>query len=151
MKSILGRGARVRAGVVLFVCSLPLFGLSAVACGGASPGANHGQDDDKFATPTNDEYTEALTNAVIGTPTGVITVGVDGGVGVPVPVDAGSVGTGPASDSGAPDASTTFDDGSAPPPPVEDSGVIESDGGIITSPDGGPSTFGQWHFDDCSP
>jgi hypothetical protein len=152
MKSILGRGARVRAGVVLFVCSLPLFGLSAVACGGASPGANHGQDDDKFATPTNDEYTEALTNAVIGTPSGVITVGVDGGVGVPVPVDAGSVGTGPASDSGAPDASTTFDDGSAPPPPVEDdSGVIESDGGIITSPDGGPSTFGQWHFDDCSP
>ncbi len=151
MKSIIGRGARVRAGVALFVCALPLFGLSAVACGGASPGANHGQDDDKFATPTNDEYTQALTNAVIGTPTGVIMVGMDGGVSPPIPVDSGSVGMGPAADSGALDAGTASDDGSAPPPVEDDSGVIESDGGIITSPDGGPSTFGQWHFDDCSP
>ncbi len=148
MKSILGRGARVRAGVVLFVCALPLFGLSAVACGGASPGANHGQDDDKFATPTNDEYTEALTNAVIGTPAGVITVGVDGGASPPalVPVDDGSVSVGPATD-----ADTTSDDASVPPPTESDSGVIVSDGGIFTSPDGGPNTFGQWHFDDCSP
>jgi len=162
MKLKFGGGARVSAGAVLFVCALPLLGALASACGGASPGSNSGHNNDKFVTGTNDEYTEALTNAVIGTPSGVIVVGADGGVGVPVPVDGGPV----TADAGvAPDASkmldsgVSADDGSAPPPgddgsapsPGDDGGASDG-GGIFPGADGGfVGSFGQWHFDDCSP
>src|SRR5260370_22144717 len=107
----LGGGARA-TGAILFVCALPLFGGLGAACGGSSPGSNSGHEDDRFAVGTNDEYTEALTNAVIGTPTGVITVDGDGGVGAPVPEDAGAAETGMDASS-APDAIVGSDDGSA--------------------------------------
>ena len=49
-------------GLLGIACCLPL------GCGA----------DDKFAAETDDEYTEALTNAIIGTPTGVVEISSDG-------------------------------------------------------------------------
>ncbi len=144
-----GGGARIPAGFALVVCALPLLSLSVAACSGDSPGPNPGQAPDKFAAPTNDEYVEALTNAVIGTPTGVITVGADGAASAPVPVVAAAGDAGPASDAGqASDAGVVLEG--------DDGGSASDDGGgvVFPPPDGGvgsPSSFGQWHFDDCSP
>ncbi len=149
MNFILGGGARA-TGAIAFVCALAV-GLG-VGCGGSSPGSNARPDDDKFATGTNDEYTEALTNAVIGTPAGVMIVDADGGVSGPVPVDAGTAGDAgtPVDASSATDAMVGSGDASAPLS-GDDSGVIPDEGGVPVL-DGGPvSSFGQWHFNDCSP
>jgi hypothetical protein len=157
MKFMLGGGARV--GAILFVCALPLLGVFASACGNASPGSNSGQNNEKFAVPTNDEYTEALTNAVIGTPAGVIVVGADGGVGVPPAMDAGpattdaetmSDATGVSDGSSGDDATTVPTEGGVIF--IGDAGDAGDGGGIVSLPDGGfAGSFGQWHFDDCSP
>jgi hypothetical protein len=151
-------GARVHAGVVLFVCALPLLSLSAAACGGASPGPNGGQDHDQFTVATNDEYTEALTNAVIGTPAGVISVDAKGSVSalVPVPTGGAASDAGQAIDAGPPsDSGILVGEAGGPPLTGDDGGVSSDDGGGISPlPDGGvgaSSSFGQWHFDDCSP
>ncbi len=149
----------MRAGVRVSACGLLLLGATVTACGGAPSGANPGQDHDRFAAATNDEYTEGLTNAVIGTPAGVITIDADGGTGGPVPAPA--VDASFADDGGvvtvAEAGTVTFpDDGGAAPP--DDSGITPDDSGVVTFPDdggvvsdGGGSSFGQWHFDDCSP
>src|SRR5450432_2344497 len=72
--------------VVAAVSALPL------GCGG----------DDKFAAETDDEYTEQLTNAVIGTPDGVITIPSQAGAapGVSKGSAGGAGGGGPVSSSG---------------------------------------------------
>ncbi|MDP9151752.1 MAG: LamG domain-containing protein [Myxococcota bacterium] len=98
--------------------AISVFAGVLAGCGGAV--------DNRFAAETHDEYTQPLTNAVVGTPTGVVVLPgpplVSGGGGGP----AGGGASGGSSDGGM------FFDGGA------------GDGGST----GG---FGSWHFDDCSP
>src|SRR5450755_1906200 len=64
------------AGVRLSIVGISTFIVSLSAgCGGASD-----HTDSRFAPQTNDEYTEPMTNAVIGSPSGIVTIGADGGV-----------------------------------------------------------------------
>lgn len=63
------------------------------------------KEDDRFAAESYDEYLEPLTNAVIGSPDGLITIGVDGGV-VSSSTSSASVGTSSASSSSGPAPST---------------------------------------------
>jgi Concanavalin A-like lectin/glucanases superfamily len=81
--------------------------------------------DSRFAAETYDEYTEPLTNAVIGTPEGVTAIG-------PAAVPAQGAGSSPGA------AAAT------------DAGVVFGDGGPAIDA-GSPGGFGFWHFDDCSP
>ncbi len=114
--------------------------------------------DDKFAAQTDDEYTEGLTNAVIGTPSGVINIGADGksitvpnvGVGGGV---AGSTGSAGGASAGAGGSFGGFAGvggvagiGGGVAGGVGEAGAVEQGG--TGGADGG---FGQWHFDDCSP
>src|SRR5882724_3437999 len=117
-------GVWFSAGCVVAVLAAPL------GCGG--PG------DDKFSAQSNDEYTEPLTNAVIGTPSGVITVPPAGSSGVSTVSESLSAGK-----PGAPSA------GGAGPGPSSGSGGVAGTGG--GSDPGGGGGFGFWHFDDCSP
>jgi hypothetical protein len=97
---------------------------------GISSGCGNG---DKFAVPSYDEYKEPLTNAVIGSPAGVTTIGPTGAA-----TDAGTSGGSGGSSSGG-----TGGGG-------EGGVVVPGDGGPVV--DGGPGGgFGFWHFDDCSP
>jgi Concanavalin A-like lectin/glucanases superfamily len=116
--------------------------------------------DNRFRAETFDEYQQPLTNAIIGSPTGVVTIAADGGVsggsggGVmggsgsgSVGGSSGGVGAGGSSsgvmvvDGGAGGGSSgAFDAGSIDSGPIGDGGVGSSSGG-----------FGFWHFDDCSP
>jgi hypothetical protein len=94
------------------------------ACGG------HGG---KFDAQSYDEYKEPLTNAVVGSPSGVVTIGpggmaTDGGLGS----SSGGGGSSTGGTVGGGDAGMGFGDGGP-----------EGDGGAA----GG---FGFWHFDDCS-
>jgi hypothetical protein len=95
-----------------------LLGLSS-GCGGA----------DKFAAQSYDEYKQPLTNAIIGSPTGVTTIGTVESV-----ISAGSSGGG-GSSGGSTEGGVSSPPGDAGP---------AGDGGA-----GGG--FGFWHFDDCSP
>ena len=136
MGHIVKGDVRKRAGAIASFCGLLALAVSSAACGGAGPGAS----ENKFSAQTYDEYTEPLTNAVIGTPSGVVTVdsagvsssspgGTTGGGMVPPPTDGGT--------------------GSVDGGPVDDGGPFIGDGG--PPGDGGTSGgFGQWHFDDCS-
>ncbi|HET7538645.1 MAG TPA: LamG domain-containing protein [Polyangiaceae bacterium] len=135
--------------------------------------------DDKFATETDDEYTEPLTNAVIGTPTGVTTISATGvaqvaeaaGPKASVVIGAGGA-TSVAGATGVAGKASTGGSGGF--------GGKASTGGFGGSFGGKASTggfggkasagapskggaggvggtgnpnagFGQWHFDDCSP
>jgi hypothetical protein len=105
-----------------------------------------GRVDSRFSAETYDEYTEPLTNAVIGTPTGVITVGVPTS-------DAGSAGGSGSSGSSSGvsgGGGGTAGGGASSGGGFSDAGVFD-DGGFS---DGGPGQTGgsaQWSFDDCSP
>jgi hypothetical protein len=111
------------AGAFSYIATISLFLVFLSGCGG---GGGEASADRRFAPQTFDENTEPLTNAVIGTPSGVVFIGADGaampgsdaGSGIAIPVDVGDGGFG---DDGGP-----------------------GDGG-----QGGG--FGFWHFDDCSP
>lgn len=126
-------------GLLGIVCGLPL------GCGA----------DDKFAAETDDEYTEPLTNAIIGTPTGTVEVSADGRstISVGAAGKAGATGAGGASSAGAPSGGAPNAGGAAGG--LGSAGKGGSSGGAF--PEGGspdPGTdggFGQWHFDDCSP
>jgi hypothetical protein len=120
-------GVWLCAGCVVAVLGAPL------GCGGAS--------DDKFSARSDDEYTEPLTNAVIGTPSGVINVPPAGSSAGSTVSEALSVGKAGAPGSGS--------GGGAPiPGPGSGGGAGIGEGGSGPSNDGG---FGFWHFDDCSP
>jgi len=116
--------------------------------------------DPRFRAETFDEYTQPLTNAVIGTPTGTVTidaVGADGGV------------TGPGGATGAVDAGAPRPDArpgiggqigaaGAPgrglggrPGSVDAGAGVGGAGGTGGASDGSTPGRGQWHFDDCSP
>jgi Concanavalin A-like lectin/glucanases superfamily len=93
-----------------------LFGLFA-GCGG--------KVDDRFAAESYDEYTESLSNAVVGSPAGVVVVGPDGAV-TPAPEAPAAARAARVADAGA-------DAGSFPPPPPP------------------PAGSASWNFDDCNP
>lgn len=133
---------------------------------------------DKFATETDDEYTEPLVDAVIGTPDGVTTIsptGVSqvqetsgpkavgsGGVGS-IGAAAGSTGstgkagaggkgsTGGAAGSGTAGKGSTGGGfgGKGSTGGVAGKGSTGGEGGAVDP--GSAGGFGQWHFDDCSP
>jgi Concanavalin A-like lectin/glucanases superfamily len=127
------------------------------------PGCEDQSGDPRFKAETFDEYTEPLTNAVIGTPTATLivnAVGGDGGVtgvgGAIGAVDGGgpridggtSLGGrsgGPGGSVGTAGSSGTVDGGR---PPIDGGG---GPGGIGDGGVTGPRGRSFWHFDDCSP
>jgi hypothetical protein len=124
-----------------------------VACGGGGGG----KADERFAPRTNDEYTEPLSNVVIGTPEGVLRDAVlmpDGRIvgGTPAKLDSRVIGVVPDSQAGGSDAPSidggAIDAGFSDAGPIGDGGVFDAGGEGGT---GGSGGFGQWHFDDCSP
>jgi hypothetical protein len=128
------------------VC-LSIVGISTVfisSMGGCS-GAPESRDG-RFAAPTFDEYTEPMTNAVIGSPSGIVVIGADGGVngvtssGGSVSSSSGATGGGGGTGGPIPDAGDPGDPFDASP---------EGEGGVGEGGVGGG--FGSWHFDDCSP
>jgi hypothetical protein len=129
-------GVWFSAGCVAVVLSAPL------GCGGG------GGADDKFSSESNDEYTEPLTDAVIGTPNGVTTIPPAGSSGVSTVSESLSAGkAGGSSSAGAP--STGAGGTSA-------GGGFGTGGEAGAFPGGGSDPgsgggFGFWHFDDCSP
>jgi hypothetical protein len=128
-----------RAGAWLSVVSLAFLCAAPLGCGSA---------DDKFSAQTDDEYTESLTNAVIGTPTGTTTISASGVVTTEATLGkagsgAGGASGGPVDTAGGPSAG-----GSAGTPGAGAGSIIGEAGSTGTS-DG--SGFGQWSFDDCSP
>lgn len=127
-----------------------LFLLLGAGCGGGST--------EQPAPETYDEYTEKLTNALIGSPSGVVTIPPEDGGAVGVG-SAGSVGggvstSGTASASGSEASSGTASSGGTI---IGSSGsTFAGDGGIVIDDDsgvdgGGGGGFGFWQFDDCSP
>jgi hypothetical protein len=114
-----------------FVCSINAFAFIMVlsSCGG--------KVDDRFAAESYDEYTQPLTNAVIGTPAGIITVGPS------TPADGGTV----SSSSGG--SSSSSSGGSSGSSSGGSGGGGSIDGGGADGGAGGG--FGFWHLDDCSP
>ena len=126
--------------------------------------------DPRFKAETYDEYTEPLTNAVIGTPSGtfvVNAVGADGGVigagGATGRPDAGPVTdagmTGAGGQRGVGGRSGGADAGAGIGGAMTGTGGrgIAGKGGGVDGGFGGvgggvdPGGFGFWHFDDCSP
>jgi hypothetical protein len=148
-------------GIPLAIAFVSLGLASLFACSGEAGKSSQG---DKFTVETYDEYTEPLTNAIVGTPSGVRIIGPDGVVSTVPAVDAatGSMGGGGSSGgssgggSGSSSGGSTSGGGSTGGM-VVDGGGVPIDGGSSSGVpfdgggDGGPSTFGQWHFDDCSP
>ncbi|MET0795325.1 MAG: LamG domain-containing protein, partial [Polyangiaceae bacterium] len=121
--------------------------------------------DDQFAPQTDDEYKSPLTNAIIGTPTGVIEISADGRTTINALGKAGASAGGAAGAGGS-----TIAGGAAGK--VGSGGAVGSFAGKgATGPTGGTGStgstgpagpggsggngsgggFGQWHFDDCSP
>jgi hypothetical protein len=98
--------------------------------------------DPRFAAQTYDEYTEPLTNAIIGDPSGVTTIGPAAtGAGVSAPGTQSSALTAAAVDGGMGVGGRTGAGGSG------GFGGRQVDGG------GTPDNSGQafWNFDDCDP
>ncbi len=146
--------ARLAAGTVSLatLTSLP---FAAQGCGSSA------ETDRRFASETYDEYTEPLTNALIGTPGG-------GGIAVDSTGARKALATLPGPEV-APAPEVAAAPTKAPPPPPGSSSGGSSSGGSSGSSSGGvfdagsgeagfgddggaPSgAFGQWHFDDCSP
>src|SRR4051812_4328529 len=104
--------------------------------------------DPRFAARTDDEYTEPLVDAVIGTPSGITVIDENG---QRTQVKAGAI-TAAASASAAPNAKPTKDGGAGGTTGTAGSGGSGSmDAGAGGSgSDPGTPGFGMWHFDDCS-
>ncbi|MGH7434907.1 MAG: LamG domain-containing protein, partial [Polyangiaceae bacterium] len=110
--------------------------FAVAGCGGSGEDAPAG----KALVETYDENTEALTNAVVGSPSGTVIIGADGGVSGGGSSTGGTFGGSSGGSFGG--SSGGIGGGS--------SGGFGDDGG--TSTEGGTSGgFGFWHFDDCSP
>jgi hypothetical protein len=135
MKHHSDRDARSNASVLHRFGLIALFVSTFTGCSGTA-------GDSQFSAESYDEYTQPLVNAVVGTPSGLVTIGPDGGA---------TLGSGGAGNSGE---ITSSEGGIAP----EDAGGFEDggggfeDGGQVDSGEGGvPGGFGFWHFNDCSP
>ena len=119
--------------------------------------------DPRFAAETNDEYSEPLTNAVIGTPEGTTEIGPAGERTVIAAATVaaaakkgtgGSTGTGGVAVGGSTGhAGNTGTGGVVPDGGIGTGGVMGAAGAFGTGGSGGSSTpgFGFWHLDDCSP
>jgi hypothetical protein len=85
-------------------------GISAVLSLGTGCSGNPGNAaDNRFTTPSNDEYTQPLTNAVIGSPSGVVVIGSNGEASpAAAPLDSGLGGSSGTIDGGSSGASGTF-------------------------------------------
>jgi concanavalin A-like lectin/glucanase superfamily protein len=140
-----GLGVRFPASCLMAIlCGVPL------GCGA----------DDPFAAETDDEYTEPLTNAVIGSPKGVTVISPSGESqvaeapapkgGVAVESGLGDAGAGGGSNTGEgkAGASSAGSAGSGKGGSGNAGGEFPTAGAADPGSDGG---FGLWHFDDCSP
>src|SRR6185312_6467817 len=121
---------------------------------GSAVGCADNTGDPKFAAQTFDEYTEPLTNAVVGTPSGTTTIGPNGETTF-VPAEVAAVAAAPAPSTGTggitgADGGVAGSFGTGGSPGMGGGfgtgGMVGVDGG---SPDSGG--FGFWHLDDCSP
>jgi concanavalin A-like lectin/glucanase superfamily protein len=137
------RNARLAAGAFLSTIVVSVFLSLVSGCGGKV---------DPFAVESFDEYTQPLTNAVVGTPSGVIVIAADGGIS-----GGGDAGTGGGSSSSSGSSGGIVGGSSG----GSSSGIIGGgSGGIIGGSSGGSGGpidagtsgggFGFWHFDDCS-
>jgi len=105
---------------------------------------------DRFAAQTSDEYSAPTTDVVVGTPEGVVrgaTLMPDGRVVGGTLHDERIVSAGKG-DAGAGDAGGGGGDGGGGD---DGGGGGGFDGGTEGGSEGGAISFGQWHFDDCSP
>jgi Concanavalin A-like lectin/glucanases superfamily len=142
--------SKKRAGALLSVVSLALLCGAPLGCGSAA---------DKFSAQSDDEYTESLTNAVVGTPGGTTVISPSGVVTTEAALAKGGSGAGssagsPVGTAGGPSAGGSASAGASsvggsPGFPSAGSGSIIGEGGSADPGDG--SGFGQWSFDDCSP
>ena len=125
--------------------------------------------DPKFSARTYDEYTEPLSDAVIGSPDGTKVIGPNGETTFfPAAVTAKPAASGKGTGGIAGAAGKTGSGGAAGI--IGTGGLVGMDGGLATGGigsggifgssgsgfdggSGGPDTsgFGFWHFDDCSP
>ena len=125
--------------------------------------------DPKFSARTYDEYTEPLSDAVIGSPDGTTVIGPNGETTFfPAAVTAKPPASGKGTGGIAGAAGKTGSGGAAGI--IGTGGLVGMDGGLATGGigsggifgsggsgfdggSGGPDTsgFGFWHFDDCSP
>jgi hypothetical protein len=148
----------------LAVAMLSSIGSLAACSGGGSSGSSSGTAlDARFSAQTSDEYTEPVTNAVVGTPEGVVrgaTVMPGGRIvgGTPDKLEAIApmvAAAAAGSSSGGSSSGASSSGGSSSGVGPVDSGPEDAgppfDGGGDGGPDGGAGGFGQWHFDDCSP
>ena len=110
---------------------------------------------DKFSAETDDEYTEKLTDAVIGTPSGVTTISATGESQIAEGTASVVVGSGGAASSGAAGSSTgsggRAGSGTAGKPGSGAAGGAAGSGEAGATDPGSDGGFGLWHFDDCSP
>ncbi len=111
--------------------------------------------DDKFAAETNDEYTTKLTDALVGSPSGLTSIGPDG-VSTALPVaSSGSGGAtgGPVASGGSVGIAGSASVGGAVGVGGSGTGNVGNVGGFGEggAGQGSGGGFGFWHFDDCSP
>jgi len=145
--------ARLATGHSLFVLRAAAVLALLSGCGGAV--------DQKFAPESYDEYTEPLTNAIVGSPSGVVVIGGTGsssgvGTGVATGISVGSgIGVGGGTGGGTGTATATGIGGSSSSgggsSGSSSGGAFDAgpgEGGVDGGAGGG---FGFWHFDDCSP
>jgi hypothetical protein len=138
--SVFRRVAQVAAALVV-----PL--SMAAGCSASAP-------DSRFSAQTNDEYQEPLTNAIIGSPSGVTAIPpatLPSAEQISLAVGGSTSSGGSSSGSfGGNSSSSSFGGSSSSSTGVvfgPDGGVIGPEGGA----GGGGGGFGFWHFDDCSP
>src|SRR4051812_30482548 len=101
--------------------------------------------DPRFAAQTNDEYTEPLTNAIVGDPSGVTTIG--------TPTTAGGVSAAATQSSALTVAATDGGTGAAGKSGGTGGSGGRGFGGSGVDGGGTPDNSGQafWNFDDCNP
>jgi hypothetical protein len=148
MTSNIFRGTRQTRVLVSIPC-ISVLAAFLIGCGGSS-GGGAPADDKRFSGLTDDEYTEPLTDAVIGSPSGIVSIGADGGTTVVSDGGSGPSGGGGGSSSGSGGSS-----GGGPMGGDDGGGGVAVDSGPVGfgdgGADGGGGGFGSWHFDDCSP
>lgn len=118
---------RPRHGARAIVCALGIssFVVAGSGCGGGAPGSSV---DHRFDTPSNDEYTQPLKNAVVGSPSGVVVIDSNGQASPAPAVPAGTSGP------SAVDGGTGSSGGS--------SGSVGTSGTFSGSMTGSSGTFG---------
>ena len=111
--------------------------------------------DDQFSAETDDEYSEPLTNALVGTPNGVTSISADGqSTSVPVGPVVAAPGPGAGGSAGSASGGAGPVGSAGSPSKAGSSSFGGSGGGFAEAGSADPGAgggFGFWHFDDCSP